>query len=114
MKSVVELDNFTEMDVSGLKSELKVRLQALRYEAALPIFITSGLRVGDPKSHGQGDAVDISDNPNGDPPSPLWRYHVLRAAFLIGFKRIGIYDRHIHIDISETLPREVAWWGVSD
>ncbi len=114
MKATIELDNFTVSEADSLSDELLVRLQAIRYIVGEPIYITSGLRVGDPNAHGRALAVDISDNPNGADISSQWRFKVLAAAFAVGIKRIGDYDRHIHIDVDLSLPQNVLWRGVSD
>lgn len=114
MKATVELDNFTVSEADGLSTKLLVFLQTIRYITGEPIYITSGLRPGDPKAHGRGYAVDISDNQSGEPISSTWRMKVLGAALMVGLTRIGDYDRHIHIDVDPTLPQDVLWHGVSD
>jgi hypothetical protein len=78
------------------------------------IHITSGYRPKDPGAHGEHFAVDISDNKEGKPLGSRWRFLILKAAFSIGFQRIGIYDRHIHLDISQKRDLDVAWWGQSE
>jgi len=45
---------------------------------------------------------------------PYYIWDPTCAALLqAGFRRIGIYDKHIHADIDKTLPQDVMWWGVS-
>lgn len=112
-KAIAELENFTTSELDGLKDELKVKLQALRYLSGLPIYVTSGVR-SNSDEHALGMAADISDNPLGDPISSTWRFEVLRAAFAIGFRRIGDYDRHLHLGISKSLDQDVCWHGLSD
>ena len=94
--------------------KLIMRLDRIRHDAGVPMHITSSYRDGDPLSHGRGLAVDVSDNTRGKPTSSRWRFRVLRAALADGCARIGVYDRHIHIDVDATLPQNVAWWGESD
>ena len=38
---------------------------------------------------------------------------IISGALLAGFRRIGVYDRHVHLDVDEKLPQDVMWWGVS-
>lgn len=92
---------------------LLILLDWIRGQSGLPIFVTSSYRDGDPGAHGRGTAVDISDNMRGDPLGSSWRYLVLKAAYNMGIPRIGDYDRHLHIDIDQTLPQHVAWPGES-
>jgi hypothetical protein len=82
-------------------------LDDARSIAGVPFVLTSAFRAGDPRSHGRGLAVDIrcSDSET--------RWRILKGVILAGFLRIGIYDRHIHVDIDESLPQRVAWWGRS-
>ena len=89
------------------------RLDMIRGMAGEAIHITSDFRPGDLRAHGKGVAVDISDNLEGKPVNSGWRYRVLNAAFATGVKRIGVYDRHIHLDVSRDLPDRVCWWGKS-
>lgn len=107
---------FTEAEVEGLDSELVAKLDWARGRAQVPFIITSGKRspaenervMGvDASAHIKGLAVDLrcADSPT--------RYRMLQALILAGFKRIGIYDKHLHVDLDESLPQEVAWVGVS-
>lgn len=115
MKAIVELENFTSSEMDGLSDKLKLHLQMIRYIAGVPIHITSGLRTGDTDSeHSLGAGADISDNDRGEEISSLWRHKVLSAAYLLGLRRIGVYDRHIHIGVATSYPQDVTWWGVSD
>lgn len=96
-----------------MNHKLLYRLDRVRALAGVPIYVTSSYRSGDERSHGDGEAVDISDNLKGKPVSSVWRFKVLSAALWVGFRRVGIYDRHIHLDVSTSLPGEVCWWGTS-
>lgn len=114
MRAEAELDNFTQSEAQGLTDELLVKLQAVRYEAGVPMFVTSGYRHGDDGAHGSGEAVDISDNGVGEEVGSRWRFLVVKAALSVGFNRIGVYDRHIHLDVSQDLDQSVMWWALSD
>jgi len=93
---------------------LLLGLDQVREEADVAMYVTSDYRPGDPRSHGEGKAVDVSDNLNGEPVSGAWRFKVVGAALRCGFVRVGVYDRHIHLDISLRLPQEVLWSGISE
>jgi hypothetical protein len=85
-------------------------LDLARETAGVPFKITSDFRVGDAKCHGRGKAVDIACTDSRS------RYAILAALVGVGFKRIGIYDRHIHVDFcteAEGFPRPRCWWGES-
>ena len=111
-----ELDHFSpeefdypeEMDEDFLRA-----LDRVRDRAAVSIYVTSDYRPGDGKAHGQGVAVDITDDLESDGVLSRWRYKVLLAAFQMGFTRIGIYDKHVHLDTWDDAPQEVAWQGSS-
>lgn len=92
-----------EMEIDLLKRLMKARLAS-----TLPFtFATGGtFRAGDPKSHGRGYAVDIQCSTSAD------RNIILRAV-MPHFQRIGVYDRHIHVDCDPDLPQNVIWWGTS-
>lgn len=110
----VNAPDFKTTEVRGLKDKLVLLLQNVRTIADVPIYVTSGLRQTDTDSeHALGLGVDISDNDDGAEIGSRWRFLVLRAALAVGFRRIGIYDRHIHLGISESKDQDVTWWGVS-
>lgn len=92
---------------------LMAMLDATREAAGVPMVVTSNFRDGDPLAHGRGNAVDVADNAAGKNISSGFRIAVVRAALEIGFVRIGIYDRHVHIDVDRTLPQNVMWIGES-
>ena len=98
-----------------ISHDLLYLLDDIRSIARVPIYVTSDYRpTVNTSSHHLGLAVDISDNLEGREPTSRWRIRVLRAALSRNVARIGIYDRHIHIDISETHDQDVAWWGSSE
>lgn len=121
-KATTDLENFTQEEVSRvgpLDPKLLVMLQAIRYQADLPIHLTSGLRETEDGGHGDhdndndGEGVDISDNLEGKPIGSRWRYKVTKAAYAVGFKRVGTYDRHLHLDVRSDRDQDVNWIGKS-
>lgn len=115
---------FTDAEVKGLDPELVQRLDNTRDAAGVPFEITSGYREGDDKSHGRRLAADLGCS------TSYRRMRIVKSAVTLGahctncgsaniawdgtaFRRIGIYDRHVHLDIDKKLPQDVLWWGVS-
>lgn len=99
-----------------MSHELLARLDYARVQAGVPFVITSDYREDpDPddeemSSHALGKAVDIRCNDSRT------RTRILRAAYASGFRRVGIYDRHIHLDVateSDGFPVDVTWVGKS-
>lgn len=39
------------------------------------------------------------------------RFRLVDCALKIGFRRIGVYPRHVHLDIEQDLPQRVLWIG---
>ncbi len=97
------------------------KLQYARYLYRKPMIITSGGRTPEhnadvggvsDSSHliredGFFQGCDIRCQAGGD------RYLMLVALLEAGFKRIGIYDKHIHIDVDEDKPSKVIWVSLS-
>jgi len=88
------------------------KLERLRSNCGFPIHINSGFRtpehnseIGgkDSSAHLRGRAVDISCR------SSAQRYQLIKEALGLGFKRIGIGDTFIHLDVDESLPQNVIW-----
>lgn len=107
---------FSDSEIKGLDKELCAMLDWARGRAGIPFVITCGLRTPDhndlvggvqDSAHLRGLGVDLacSDSPT--------RYKMVQALLLAGFKRIGIYNQHIHADRDETLPQGVIWIGIS-
>ncbi len=92
---------------------LLLGLDEVRREAGVPIYISSDYRPGDSGAHGEGKAVDIVDDLTHDAITSAWRFKIVRAAFLKGFTRIGVYDAHVHLDVSYLLPQGQLWTGTS-
>lgn len=102
---------------SGLKMNIELikMLDQLREKCGFPLNVTSGYRSqahnekvgGKPESaHTKGMAVDIYCATSHE------RYKIVKAAFDLGFKRIGLYKTKdcVHLDISYDLPQEVMWF----
>lgn len=108
--------HFSDDEVAGLSPKLVEKLDAARGFAHVPFIITSGLRERDENSaaggvgnssHLRGLAVDLRCDGSRS------RFRMVSALILAGFKRIGVYDRHLHVDVDENLPQDVMWTGES-
>lgn len=88
------------------------RLATERAGRDVPFTITSAIRpprqTREHSSHVTGHAVDIRAWQSRD------RFYILEALFAVGFNRIGIYDRHIHVDTSSNHDPDVVWMGESE
>lgn len=109
---------FTDEEVKGLDQELCAKLDWARGRSGIPFVITSGLRTVEQNSeasgvsdssHLKGLAVDLRIQDA----SASNRFKMVNALLLSGFKRIGIYDKHCHVDIDSNLPQNVMWTGIS-
>jgi hypothetical protein len=105
---------FTEDEIIGLDDKLVSMLDRARELAGIPFIITCGLVFDDKpgshvsdSAHLRGLAADLRC------PFSVWRFHMLPALLSVGFRRIGVYDKHLHADIDPSLPQDVIWWGVS-
>jgi len=80
------------------------RLDMTREQAGVAFIVTDSYRPGDAGFHGQGRAVDIRCH---------WRSHafkIVEAAIRMGFRGIGVYDSHVHLDDREV---PTMWVGTS-
>lgn len=107
---------FSETEVKGLDEKLVSKLDSAREIANFPFLITSGLRTCaanqaamgvEASSHLSGKAVDLAVTDSRQ------RFLMVRALLAAGFRRIGAYDRHVHVDTDETKDLDVLWVGVS-
>ena len=109
------IKHFTTKEFSTYADEMSTRLlrklDDIRHIADVTIYITSHYRPNDDDAQGDGEAVDISDNKHGNDISSSWRHKVLDAAYACKFRRIGIYSKHIHLDVSITRDQDVTWYG---
>ena len=94
------------------KQELIDRLNTARELFGLPIHVTSGVRCPEYNStlpnaaadsgHTEGEAADVACI------TGQTRKRLAKALDLAGFKRIGFYKHHLHVDISDNKPE--SWW----
>lgn len=105
---------FTDDEIKGLDHELVAMLDMARHKAGVPFIITSGVRsaihnveVGGvhDSAHETGKAVDLACEDSRT------RFLMLKALFEVGFKRLGLYPRHIHVDIAFDKDQDVTWLG---
>lgn len=102
-----------QQKAKGLDTMLLNMLQEVQDDSGIEIVITEGVPLTTEGSHvtdsehfkGQGADVRATDG--------FARMKLVKSAFKIGFKRIGVYTKHIHFGISLTLPQEVMWGGES-
>lgn len=97
----------SEHDLSELDPHFRIALERLESELGRELVITSAYRRGDRLSHGRGMAVDIACDDSS------LRFLILKAALGLGFFRIGVYNRHVHLDLCTDLPHPTIWLGVS-
>jgi len=100
---------------SDVKEELYDFLETVRYHYGGPMRITSGMRcearnteVGGSKysAHLTGEGVDVACADSDD------RHRLLAAAFKAEAEGVGVYSRHIHIDIKTShRQNKVSWRG---
>jgi len=112
------MEEFDSPDQPGsgeiINEELVKMLDLMRMFYKSPIKINSGVRSekenkrvkGSKNSaHLKGYAVDI---PVHDSHA---RFKLLTLAYVVGFRRIGVYASHLHLDIDPDKPQEVIWYG---
>lgn len=108
--------HFSDEEAKGLSPELMSKLDTAREVAGVPFLITSGLRSCDANTaalgvegsaHLSGKAVDLACSDG------LTRFNMVRGLLAAGFVRLGVYDKHCHVDVDDTKPPNVIWTGVS-
>jgi uncharacterized protein YcbK (DUF882 family) len=107
---------FSPEELKGLDQRLIVRLIRAREYAQVPFVITSGKRTPEENAaaggvkggaHERGLAVDMAA------PTSRIRFQMVRGLITAGFNRVGVYDRHVHADVDDSLPQQVLWVGTS-
>lgn len=103
---------FKPNEVSGLKDELVQKLDGARELAHIPFVITSGLR--SPEHNTEVGGVEGSEHITGEGcdlrvRNSHERFLILNSALKVGFNRIGLYPKHIHLGVSKSNPQEVVW-----
>lgn len=108
---------FSDEEAKGLDYVLMVRLDMARELCGFPIVITSGRRTEEQNenaggakesSHLKGLAVDLRA-----PTGKNEREKMIWALGLAGFKRVGLYDRHFHVDADKEKAQDIVWFGES-
>ena len=88
-------------------------LNKVRTGLGKPMVVNSGYRckkhnreVGsfDDSAHRRGTAADIKCTDSVD------RFKIIKLAYEVGFKRMGIEGNFIHLDVDEELPQRVLWF----
>lgn len=88
-----------------MDQRLLMMLDQARDWAGVPFVITSSFREGDEGSHGKGYAVDIAVEHSWD------RILILKAVLGVGFRRVGVYRMHVHVDVDPGRAQDVLWYG---
>jgi hypothetical protein len=94
-------------DYRRMSGDLLLKLDNARELAGIPFVITSAFRANSTTSHGRGTGVDIRAHTSRN------RFLIVQAALDVGFERIGVYDRHVHVDVDEESAQKVLWIGKS-
>lgn len=100
--------------IEGVSESLLNKLDQAREIAGIPFVINSAVRSSayervrgrsGSSSHVSGKAVDIRCIDSSS------RFAILSALIMVGFTRIGIYPRHIHVDVDNDRPQKVVFLG---
>jgi len=106
----------------GLSPELMSKLDTARTVAGIPFIISSGLRTcaanaaamgAEHSAHIQGLAVDLGlGHLNEGYDRDSARFAMLKALISAGFQRIGVYQKHLHLDVGmpPDYAQAVAWF----
>lgn len=95
-----------------MDKDLLFRLDHARWIAGIPFIITSGFRCEDynrsiggreNSAHLTGKAADIYVKNSNQ------RYKTLSALLIAGFKRIGLRQDFIHVDVDDYKQPNVCW-----
>lgn len=121
---MIELNNFNKnrdefackcgcgLGTPDMDQSLLLRLDRARDLAGVPFTINSGIRCEQHNaaigasmgsSHIAGYAADISATDSRS------RFKIIKALIDVGFNRIGIHSRFIHVDNDPDKDREVVW-----
>lgn len=109
-------EEFDSPDAPGsgqlISPVLADKLDNLREIVGVPLIVTSGVRTAghnnavggvDGSAHVRGMAVDFSAVDSGT------KFKIVKAALSLGFNRIGVGARFVHLDIDDTKPPNVMW-----
>lgn len=110
----IVLKYFKPDEVANLDDNLCLMLDKARGLGNAPYVITSGFRTAaqnealtesvKDSSHLTGNAVDLKCDDSTS------RFLMLKDLIQVGFNRIGVYENHIHVDNSPSLPPNVCWY----
>ena len=98
--------------IDSIDLTLVLALEKLERESGLELEFSSGYRckacnaaAGGVKNsaHLRGKAVDILVSNSAE------RWQLLSSAAKMGFRRIGVARRFIHLDLDLNLPQDVVW-----
>lgn len=98
--------------IVDMDANLLTMLDNLRENVGFPIIINCAYRSREwdlskgrsgNGAHTKGLGVDIRCSDSSK------RFKIIVAAIELGFKRIGIADTFIHLDIDDSLPQGVIW-----
>jgi hypothetical protein len=109
---------FSEKEIVGLKDDLVYKLDIFRGALGMPVRLTETVASGgshvENTAHATGLASDCTIRHPSDrrPYSLEEQFLLVWAAGIAGFNRVGIYDRHVHLDIDKTKPKAI-WTGKS-
>jgi len=102
---------FKSSEIVGLHPRLVEKLDMARDIAGIPFHITEGFASGGSHvsntAHARGLAVDLACK------DAVSRMKMVTALLAVGFRRIGVYNLHLHADIDLSLPQDVMWWDKS-
>lgn len=99
--------------LAGLNQNFAAILTRIGDKLPFPLTINegvpadkSGSHVSD-SEHFEGLGVDVSATDGYS------RYMIVTRALAEGIDRIGVYNLHVHLGMSDKLPRPVIWSGIS-
>lgn len=114
-----EFKYFGDWEIVGLARDLVFKLDRMRGLLNKPIRLTETVATGGshvPNSaHEKGLAADgtIRAVTDKTPYTLEEQLEIAWAAGRAGFSRVGIYDRHFHVDIDDSKPTPAIWTGES-
>lgn len=97
-----QFNYFSDEEIKGLQGDLPAMLDRARGIAGVPFHLTSttGGTHASNSAHYKGLAVDIGLGHLSDGfERNTQRWAILKGLFTVGFNRIEICERHIHVDI---------------
>jgi hypothetical protein len=99
--------------LASLNPTFQETLTRISAKLPFPLYITEGVPASKEGSHVresehfEGLGVDVRVKGGWE------RYMVVKVALEEGIKRVGVYNAHVHLGASESLPSPVVWQGLS-